>query len=158
MHSYIEGIFLETGKFKKLETYTPGKNAIFTGNISLGQLSTLSEIPHFTYPEILTIVKRIDVLWFSNEQFKFPLYAFEVVDTLNTLTEALNRCLQLWNFQTNFMIIGPRNYQSRFIEKINKLTYSKFKSRFKYRDYDEVKRFYKSSIEHNEIENEFFSK
>lgn len=62
---------------------------MFKNNIYLGQITTLLEVPQFTYQEIIAVVKKIDVLWFNRVGFKFPLNAFEVVDALGTLTEAL---------------------------------------------------------------------
>jgi len=43
------------------------------------------KMPMFTYPEIVNIVRRIDVLWFNDTGFKFPKCAFEVVHSLGTL-------------------------------------------------------------------------
>jgi len=156
MHSYMEGICLEIGKFKGFHVYTPDKTALFKDNIYLNTISTLKDIPPFTYPKIIESVRKIDVIWFNKEGFQFPQIVFEIVDAIGTLTEALNRCLQLLNFQTKFMIIGPNAYKNKFLDKINKPPYLEFKRRFDYKDYDLVNRLYESSIKHNKIEGEFF--
>jgi len=156
MHSYMEGICLEIGKFKGFHVYTPDRNILFRDNISLGMISTLNDIPHFTYPEIIERVKRIDVIWFNKEGFLFPKRVFEIVDTLSTLTDALNRCLQLLNFQTKFLIIGPKTFRNKFLDKINREPYLKFRVRFDYRDYDLVNQLYENSIKQNKIEAKFF--
>lgn len=156
MHSYIEGICLEIGKFKGYDVYTPDKTALFKDNIYLENIATLLEVPPFTYPEILKIVKKIDVIWFNREGFKFPRLTIEVIDTINTLGEALNRCLQLLYFNVPFVVIGPSKYQHKFLDKINKEPYLKFKRRFVYKDYNSVIRLYENSIKQREIEKEFF--
>jgi hypothetical protein len=156
MHSYMEGVCLEIGKFKGFHVYTPDKTTLFKDRISLSMISTLNDIPLFTYPEIIENVKKIDVIWFNKEGFLFPQRVFEIVDTLATLTSALNRCLQLLNFQTKFLIIGPKNFRDKFLDKINREPYLKFKARFDYKDYDLVNQLYENSIRQNKIEGEFF--
>lgn len=156
IHSFIAGICLEIGKFKNYDVYTPDKTALFRDNIRLGDIATLKDIPHFTYPEIIKIVKNIDVIWFNKQGFKFPQWAFEIVDTIGTLSEALNRCAQLLNFNTRFLIIGPDAYRVKFWDKISREPYLKLRERFDYKDYDLVIRLYENSIKQNEIENEFF--
>lgn len=156
MHPYIEGICLEIGKFENFDTYTPDKSVVFKDSIYLGQIVTLPEIPQFTYPDIVNIVKRIDVLWFNNIGFKFPQYAFEVVDTAGTLTEALNRCLQLVYFDTNFTIVGPSEYKDKFDEKINIEPYIRFRERFDFKNYNIVTEFYEYSVRMDEVRKGFF--
>jgi len=156
MHSYMEGVCLEIGKFKGFHVYTPDKTALFKDSISLGMISTLNDIPYFTYSGIIESVKKIDVIWFNKEGFQFPQRAFEIVDSVGTLTDALNRCLQLLNFQTKFMIIGPKIFREKFLDKINREPYLKFRSRFDYKDYDLVIQLYENSIRQNKIEEEFF--
>ncbi len=156
MHSYIEGICLEIGKFEKFDTYTPDKTAIFKDNIYLGQIATLSEIPQFTYQEIIDVVKRIDVLWFNKVGFKFPLNVFEVVDAIGTLTEALNRCLQLIYFNTNFIIVGPNEYKTRFDERIKREPYIRFGDKFEYKNYNTLIEFYDYSVKMDKVRSGFF--
>jgi len=156
MHSYMEGIWLEIGKFKGFDVYTPDKTALFKDNICLSALSTLNDVPPFTYPGIIEVVKRIDVIWFNKDGYHFPQTVFEVVDTIGTLTEALNRCLQLLNFQTSFLIIGPESYENKFLDKINREPYLKFRNRFKYINYNSVNEFYEISVRQNKIEEEIF--
>jgi len=154
MHSYIEGICLELGNFKGLLTYTPDKTKIFKG-IPLNQIATLSEIPIFTYPEVVDVVKKIDVIWFNKEGFKYPKFAFEVIDTIGTLSEALNRCLQLLPFNLNFAIIGPEKYKDKFEKKINMEPYARYRKRFEFKEYNLMIDFYEQAIKSNIIEREF---
>jgi hypothetical protein len=158
IHSYIEGICLEIGKFKGFDVYTPDKTALFKDRIFLGDIATLKDMPPFTYQKIIEEVRRIDVIWFNKKEegFQFPQRAFEIVNSPKTLTYALNRCLLLFNFQTKFMIIGPEEFKHKFLDAINKPPYLQFKSRFDYKDYDLVIQMYESSIRHNEIEEKFF--
>lgn len=156
MHSYMEGVCLEIGKFKGFDVYTPDKTALFKDNIFLKDIITLETVPPFTYSEIIEKVKKIDVIWFNKEGLQFPQRAFEVVDAIGTLSDALNRCLQLLYFRTNFLIIGPVEYKDKFLAVINREPYLRFRKNFDYRDYNSVIQFYESSIKQNKIEEEFF--
>lgn len=156
MHSYIEGICLQIGNYSDFLTYTPDKSTLFKDNVFLNQITTLPEIPMFTYQEIIDIVKRIDVLWFNKLGLRFPQNAFEVVDTIGTLTEALNRCVQLIYFNTNITVVGPYKYKDAFDTKINIEPYVRFANRFDYKDYDTVVEFYEQSVKMDKIRKGFF--
>jgi len=155
MHSYIEGICIELGNFEKYGTYTADPSAQFKGNIFLSNLTTLKTIPDFTYQEIISSVKRIDVLWFNKGGFLFPKRAFEIVDSIGTIGEAFNRAYQLAEFNLDFYILGSENNRSKFEEKRNKEPYIRIHDRYIYRSYDEIISFYNKKLE---IENIKFFK
>ena len=155
MHPFIEGICLELGNFNNFLTYTPDKTAIFKDKIFLNQIETLKQIPDFTYPEIINEIKRIDVLWFNKRGFLFPQKVFEVVDSIGTLSEALNRCSQLLPFSLKFYIIAPKKYKDKFETKINKEPYCGFKERFLFRNYEAIINFYEQAVKYNELKKGF---
>ena len=153
-HSFMEGVILEIGNFNEFLTYTPDKTAIFKEKIYLNQIETLNQIPPFTYKEIINDVKRIDVIWFNNSGLLFPRKVFEVVDSLGSLSEALNRCSQLLPFNLNFYIIAPEEYKNKFETKINKEPYLKFKKRFSFKNYENVTKFYEEAVKYNKVKSE----
>jgi len=156
IHSFIEGICLELGNFENFDTYTADPSAQFKNNIILDNLSTLEDLPEFTYYDILKEVKRIDVIWFNKQGLKFPQKVFEVVDSIGTLSEAFNRTLQLLNFRTDFLIVGPKEHYEKFNRKINLEPYIRFKERYKFKDYDTLISFYERSVELNKVKSDFF--
>lgn len=147
MHSYIEGICLELGNFEKFDTYTPDPTAVFKDNIVLSNLRTISLLPIFTYHEIIDTIKRIDVLWFNKAGFKFPKRAFEVVDSIGTLGEALSRTYQLIEFDLDFHIIGSKENKGKFQDKIIKEPYNRVANRYKYQSYEEIIDYYNKRLE-----------
>jgi len=151
MHPFIEGVCLELGNLHGFFTYTPDKTEIFRDGIPLNDIATLHEFPSFTYPEIIEDVKRIDVIWFNRGKLIFPQRVFEVVHSLNTLSEAFNRCLQLLPFTVNFYIIGPNKYLDKFKSKIERKPYADFQQRFAFRDYDTVVKFYEHAVKYEEL-------
>jgi hypothetical protein len=156
VHPYIEGICLELGNFEGFNTYTADPSSVFKDKISLTNIATLKTIPSFTYPEILSEVKRIDVIWFNKRGLMFPQKVFEVVDSIGTLSDAFNRTLQLLNFRTDFLIVGPKEHQEKFSQKIILEPYIRFKERYRFKDYDTIIKFYEQSVKLNEVKTDFF--
>lgn len=136
MHSYIEGICVELGNEQKYRTYTADPSREFRDNVFLKDIVSLKELPQFTYTDILNDVKRIDVLWFDASRHSFPQYAFEVVDSIGTLNGALNRCFQLKNFRTKFLIVAPEIHRKKFEQTLNLCIYEECCDQFQFIDYD----------------------
>lgn len=147
MHSFIEGICLELGNIDHFDTYTPDTTAIFKDNISLGSLRTMNALPSFTYQDVIETVKRIDVLWFNKSGFKYPKRAFEVVDSIGTLGDALTRTYQLVEFNLDFHIIGRKDNQKKILNRITKEPYLRVTTRYKYQCYEEIIDYYNKRLE-----------
>jgi hypothetical protein len=156
MHSYIEGICVEIGNFKKFDTYTADPSAVFKDNIRLTDISALKKIPEFTYPEIVQEVKRIDVIWFNKRGFKFPQRVFEIVDSIGTLTGAFNRSLQLLNFKAEFYIVAPEQHKAKFEQTVHLEPYNKNIDNFKFINYDDIIALYENAKLVNVLENKIF--
>jgi len=154
MHSYMEGICLELGNFKKYDTYTADPSALYRDNIHLYDIATIGDFPHFTYDDIIQQTRLIDVIWFNKGNLMFPQCVFEVVDSIGTLNGALNRSLQLDNFRTKFNIVAPEEHRKKFMQTINLAPYSSRKDRFQFVNYDTMERLYTNAADTNKIENE----
>jgi len=142
LHNFIQGVLVETGNIGNFETYTPDKSKKYKEKIHLFQVQTLTELPEFTYHELISDIKWIDVLWFSKERLKFPIKIFEVVDSIGTLSKALSRCLQLKNFNVEIFIVAPKKDENKCNAEINKQIYNEFRNRIKFIDYEKVKEWY----------------
>src|SRR3989344_4247775 len=151
IHNFIQGVLVETGNIGEFETYTPDKSKKYKEDIHLFQIQTLNEVPEFTYPELINDIKWIDVLWFSKEKLRFPIKIFEVIDSIGTLAKSLSRCLQLKNFNVEIFIVAPKEYESKYDAEISKQVYNDFRKRFRFIDYELVKRWYKLAIEKEEL-------
>jgi len=147
MHSFIEGICLELGNLEQFDTYTPDPTATFKDNTLLGSLRTMNALPPFTYQEIIETVKRIDVVWFNKKGFKFPKRAFEIVDSIGTLGDALARTYQLVEFDLDFYVIGSKENKEKFEGRITKEPFIRINNRYKYRGYEEIIDYYNKRLE-----------
>jgi len=156
MHSYIEGICIELGNFKKYQTFTADPSAQYRDNLHLLNIASINEIPQFSYNEVVQEAKRMDVIWFNSKGLQFPQKVFEVVDSIGTLNGAFNRCLQLNNFRTDFFIVSPEQHRKKFIQTMNLESYKESTERFKFINYDEIIELYENASQVNKIESKIF--
>ncbi|MBQ9207919.1 MAG: hypothetical protein IJ158_14560 [Treponema sp.] len=158
MHSYIEGICIELGNYNGYDTFTADPSALYRDNLQLKNFITLSELPAFSYPQILHEAKRIDVVWFNKKGLAFPQRVFEVVDSVNTLNGAFNRSLQLRNFRTEFFIVAPEKHREKYNQTIELETYQENSERFTFVNYDEIQNLYESTMRTKKLESKIFGK
>lgn len=156
MHSYIEGICIELGNFKKYNTYTADPSAQYRDNLQLNNIASLHELPNFSYPQIITEARNIDVIWLNKEGLLFPQKVFEVVDSIGTLTGAFNRSLQLKNFSTEFFIVAPEKHHLKYEQTINLEIYRPTRDRFRFINYDDIIQLYESTANTNKLETTIF--
>ncbi len=130
MHSYIESICVDLGNMNNFDTFTADPSAIYEKKFKLADIATLKKIPVFTYDEIIKSASKIDVVWFNKQGYVFPKHAFEVVDSINTLTNAFERTLQLTDFDTKFHIIGRKEYIKQFNDKLAKKPFNEITNRY----------------------------
>jgi hypothetical protein len=147
MHSYLEGVMVEMGNYERFATYCADPNAKFQKNVPISQLTTLPSFPEFTYHEIVTIAKRIDVIWFNNKGYRFPKRIIEIVDSIGTLGESLNRMYQLKEFCTDFYVIAPEKHIKKITNSLNREPYSIEKDRFIVKSYTDALEYYQKRID-----------
>lgn len=147
MHSYIEGLLVELGNYERFDTYCADPTATFQANVFINQIATIRNFPEFTYSEINRVAKRIDVIWFTKQGYKFPKKAIEVVDSIGTLGESLSRMYQLKEFQTDFLVVSPMKFLDKISDTLRREPYSIHKERFSVRHYDDIISYYKSTLE-----------
>ena len=68
-HTYYQGLLVEIGNLKRMETYVPpqDKNRTFLER-KLGDLSTMDKIHSFSHDNITRKAGTIDVIWFNNRK------------------------------------------------------------------------------------------
>ena len=72
-HADLQGMLIEVGNRRGLQTYCPNKSPRFKSK-RLGDLATLADLPKF--PGLnKSIIRQIDVVWVDKS---FPVHAFEV--------------------------------------------------------------------------------
>lgn len=156
MHSYIEGICVELGNFKGFDTYSADPSAAYRDNLQIRDFATTPQLPEFSYPQILSEARRIDVIWFNRKGLAFPQRVFEVVDSIGTLNGAFNRSLQLHNFRTTFFIVAPEKHHDKYLQTLELEAYQPNKDRFTFVSYDDMIALYENTMRAKKVEDIIF--
>jgi len=147
-HSLIQGMLIEIGNIQGYKTYTPDKNSLFLKQ-KLCDLTTLQEIPQFSYDHIIQSVKYIDVIWFNSRLF--PSNVIEVEHSTN-FKNSLVRFVELQDFQTKMTITAPQNRFERYRDEINKAAFTNISKRVIFIPYEKLEIFYNKQLELRELQ------
>ncbi|UTY29777.1 hypothetical protein [Treponema putidum] len=133
-HSYYQGLIVDIGNMKNLKTYVPAqdKNKLFLDK-KLGQISTMTDIPEFTYPKITNRAKTIDIIWFNEREM--PTAFYEVEHSTNIIN-SLNKFFELQDFRARFCIVADKKRKNEFDDKISQSIYRPIKSLVDFVDYE----------------------
>ncbi len=152
-HSYYQGLLLIVGKLKGLSTFVPNqdKNKKFYDERKLGEISTISELPKYSYDSIVQRSSSIDVIWFNERNL--PHSFFEVEHSTN-IQNSLLKFNDLQDFYSRMIIVADNKRKADYI---NKIKYSSFKDlsrnkRVSFLDYESLNKQYESLIEQQSFE------
>ncbi|PAF47844.1 hypothetical protein BKH46_03160 [Helicobacter sp. 12S02634-8] len=137
MHAKVQGMLLEMGSQRGFDTYTNDKSWEFD-NKKLGSLSTLQEIPLFTYPELIAKnVRYVDVGWFSTDKFAFPVRICEVEHS-SDFRAAFTKFKELEFLNAEFYCVAEANRITKFNREIEKKAFESLKNRVKFESYENI--------------------
>jgi len=146
-HSLIQGMLIEIGNIEKFGTYTPDKNRYFL-NQRLCDLTTIDEVPPFTYDYIIQSIKYIDVIWLNNR--KFPYNVIEVEHSTN-FQNSLIKFIEIQDFQTKMTIVSPQNRFIKFSNEIKKIAFASIYERVKFVSYENLEKYYNNLMEYKKL-------
>ncbi len=149
LHSYIEGMLIELGNIYGYLTYTADPSLLFRGK-PLREFATTEALPKFTYPELLSIAKTIDVIWLKRTSIAMPKHTFDVERTTD-FSKAFHRAYQLRDFKISFYFISSTNKEDQFKRKLITDPYEEIRDRFFFRSFDDIASLYKTAIRHSEL-------
>jgi hypothetical protein len=135
-HSYYQGLIIEIGNMKGLETYIPSqdKNKIFIDK-PLNKISSINKIYDFTYPELVNRAKTIDVIWFNDRKLLSSVFEIEhSTDIQNSLLKFND----LRDFYASFYIVGHQIRNKEFLKKMNYSSFKDINNRVKFLDYEYI--------------------
>lgn len=133
-HSYFQGIIVEIGNMRQLNTYVPpqDKNKKFLEK-KLSELATVDRIYDFTYPEILRKARTVDAIWFNER--KMPC-AFYEVEHSTDVKNSLNKFYELQDFRARFFIIAAKERKMQFDDLIQLSIYRDIRNLVEFVNYD----------------------
>lgn len=78
-HTYYQGILLIIGKYHGMQTFIPqqDKNKKFYNGQKLQELSSLTEQPPYSYPQIIKRSSTIDTIWFNKRNMPHSFFEIE---------------------------------------------------------------------------------
>ena len=141
-HGYYQGLLVEIGKFQKQITYVPAqdKNRLFLDK-PLKDIAQTTELPQFTYDELLRKARTIDVIWFNER--RMPSGFYEVEHTTD-IKNSLSKFYELQDFHASFHIVADKSRKKEFEDKLSVSMFAPIKDRVVFWDYDKVVGLYSS--------------
>lgn len=139
-HGYYQGILVEIGKYEHRKTYVPAqdKNRKYMEHL-LGEITYTTELPQFTYENLLRKAKTVDVIWFNER--KMPTAFYEVEHTTD-IKNSLSKFYELQDFHARFFIVADKQRKSEFEDKLHVSMFYPIEKRVDFLDYERVvKRF-----------------
>jgi hypothetical protein len=141
LHARIQGMLIEIGNSREQvqDTYTPNKNWIFE-NKKLESLTTVKNVPKFTFEEIIThTVRYFDVIWFNER--RFPLKVFEVEYSTN-FRDALIKFVELQDFRVEFCCVSFDKRENQFQREVNRNAFRALQGRCEFKTFEQVENDY----------------
>lgn len=152
-HSFYQGLLLIVGKLKGLSTFVPNqdKNRKFYDERKLGDISSMNELPMYSYDNIVQRSSTIDVIWFNERNLP---HSFFEVEHSTDIQNSLLKFNDLQDFYSRMIIVADNK---RKAEYLNKIKYSSFKdlsinNRVSFLDYESLNKQYESLIEQQSFE------
>lgn len=135
-HGYYQGLLVEIGKFRNQNTYVPAqdKNRLFLGK-PLKKIAGTTDLPNFTYENLLRKARTIDVIWFNER--RMPSYFYEVEHTTD-IKNSLSKFYELQDFNASFYIVANKSRKKEFEDKLEASMFAPIKERVTFLDYDKV--------------------
>lgn len=152
-HSYYQGLLLIVGKLKGLSTFLPNqdKNKKFYDERKLGDISSMNELPRYSYDNIVQRSSTIDVIWFNERNLP---HSFFEVEHSTDIQNSLLKFNDLQDFYSRMIIVADNKRKADYL---NKIKYSSFKdlsinNRVSFLDYESLNKQYESLIEQQSFE------
>jgi len=140
-HSYYQGLVVQIGNLKRLETFVPAqdKNRVFLGKEKLGALASLCAIHRFGYPEIVRRAGTMDVVWFNER--RMPCSVFEVEHSTN-IRDSLVKFVELQDFRTEMFIVADEVRKRQFKDTLELSAFRPIKDCVRFMSYDDVSEYH----------------
>jgi len=144
MHGYAEGMLIELGKVRGMQTYTPDKKVKFNG-VSLESIIDIHEVPCFTYETVISQSKNIDVIWFIDG---YPIATFDVENSTD-FTKGFLRAYQLKAFKCKFYFVADETKESLYNKKLEYQPFATIKSDYNFLSYSKLFDEYRDAINYS---------
>lgn len=116
-HTYYQGILLSIGRYHNMDTFVPAqdKNKKFYNGKSLRELSTLHELPKYSYPQLVKRSSTIDTIWFNNRMMP---HSFFEIEHSTDIQNSLLKFNDLQDFHARMIIVADQKRKPEFENKL----------------------------------------
>lgn len=135
-HGYYQGLLVEIGNMKSFTTYVPAqdKNRMFLEH-PLSEITKTTDIPDFTYPNLVSRAKTVDVIWFNDRGLPNSLFEVEhSTDIQNSVTKFCD----LQDFNSRFLIIAPEHRHAQFEKVMERSAFKDVRGLIKFVNYETI--------------------
>lgn len=152
-HSYYQGLLVEIGNLKDLETFVPrqDKNKTFLGR-KLGDIATIKTFYEFGYERMVRKAQTIDVSWFNSR--KMPQNFFEVEHSTD-FQNSLLKFLELQDFNTGFFIVADGVRKGEYENKVTMEAFTSIRNRINFMSYEQLSGLHSKTTELKALERGF---
>jgi hypothetical protein len=135
-HTYYQGLLVELGNLKKLNTFVPNqdKNRLYL-NRRLSEIISVSEIYQFSYDRVVNIAKTIDVSWFNHRGLPASFYEIEHSTSMHV---SLSKFVELQDFNVGFYIVADELRRREFQTKLSLEAFRSVNKRVVFWSYENV--------------------
>lgn len=149
-HNYYQGLLLLIGNLKKYYTFAPNQdqNKKFIDK-KIIEIRSLSEIPNFSYTNLVHRSSTIDVIWFNDR--KMPHSFFEIEHSTD-IQNSLLKYNDLQDFYTRMIIVADKSRRNEYENKIKFSSFKEIKNRVKFLDYEELSKQYEDEVRKHEYQ------
>ena len=147
-HAYYQGLLLIIGNYRNMKTYIPqqDKNKTFYDGRKLQELSSLAELPQYTYPALLKRSATIDTVWFNCRNM--PDSFFEIEHTTD-IQNSLLKFNDLQDFYVRMIIVADAKRKPEFESKMCYHAFDELRlhKRVAFLSYEELVKQYEMELE-----------
>lgn len=146
-HSFYQGLLLKLGSLGGYDTFAPhqDRNRLFVRQ-PIGVLRTLSDLPPFTYPEIVKKASTVDVIWFvrRSQDVRMPASFIEVEHTTDFVNSLVKFC-EFQDFSAAMVIVAARERRREFEAALDRTAFEPISKRVEFVPYDVLAREYEAA-------------
>lgn len=151
-HSYYQGLLLEIGRMRHLDTFVPNqdKNKMFI-KTPLGEIRTLQVIPQYSYLDLVERSSTIDVIWFNDR--KMPHSFYEIEHTTD-IQNSLLKFDDLKDFSARMVIVADEKRHDEFNCKMGYKSFNALREnkRVAFLSYDSLDKQYQQELQKQSME------
>lgn len=135
-HSYYQGLLLEIGNLRKLQTHVAmqDKNKKYLDRL-LGDVASLKEMPQFGFSNMVRKASSVDVVWFNDRNMP---NSFIEVEHSTDIYNSLLKFLELQDFNSAFYIVANKARSREFQSKLMSPAFKEIKRRTTFFDYEKT--------------------